>query len=111
VVAFPVMLLIVLTIVQFAIWSQASHIAQAAASQGLDTTRAYGGTTGAGQDQAQQILDQLDNGPLTGATVDVQRDGQSATVTISGTAESVVPFLHLPIRAHATGPVEAFTTP
>jgi Flp pilus assembly protein TadG len=108
VIATPLLLLMLLAIIQFALWSHATHIAQAAASQGLAAARAQDGTAAAGSASAQQMLDQLDSGPLTGASVDTERSATAASVRISGTATSVVPFLHLPVHAETLGPVERF---
>lgn len=108
VIATPLLLLMLLAIVQFALWSHATHIAQAAASQGLAVTRAQDGTAAAGSASAQQMLDQLARGPLTGASVSADRTATSASIRISGTATSVIPFLHLPVHAEAAGPVERF---
>lgn len=108
VIATPLLLLMLLAIVQFALWSHATHIAQAAASQGLAVTRAQDGTAAAGSASAQQMLDQLAHGPLTGASVSTDRTATSASIRISGTATSVIPFLHLPVHAEAAGPVERF---
>lgn len=104
----PLLLLVLLTLVQFVLWSHATHIAQAAASQGLAVTRAQNGTAAAGTASAQQLLDQLARGPLTGASVNAERTTESASVRITGTARAVVPFLRLPIHAEAAGPVERF---
>lgn len=108
VIATPLLLLMLLVIVQFALWSHATHIAQAAASQGLAAARAQGGTAAAGSASAQQMLDQLARGPLTGPSVNADRAATSASIRISGTATSVIPFLHLPVHAEAVGPVERF---
>ncbi|QFZ18488.1 TadE/TadG family type IV pilus assembly protein [Saccharothrix syringae] len=108
VVATPLLLLMLLAIVQFALWSHATHIAQAAASQGLAAARAQNGTSAAGTASARQILDQLAAGPLRGAAVTVDRGAVSASVRISGTATPVVPLLSLPVHAEAVGPVERF---
>lgn len=108
VIATPLLLLILLAIVQFALWSHATHIAQAAASQGLAVARAQNGTAAAGTASAQQLLDQLAQGPLTGTSVASERSAESASVRVSGTATSVVPFLSLPVHAEAAGPVERF---
>ncbi|MDQ3885870.1 MAG: pilus assembly protein, partial [Actinomycetota bacterium] len=67
-IATPLLLLMLLAIVQFALWSHATHIAQAAASQGLAAARAQHAAA-AGSAGAQQMLDQLARGPLTGASV------------------------------------------
>lgn len=108
VIATPLLLLMLLAIVQFALWSHATHIAQAAASHGLAAARAQGGTAAAGTASAQQMLDQLARGPLTGTSVNSDRNTTSASVRISGTATSVVPFLSLPVHAEAAGPAERF---
>ena len=107
-IAIPLLLLLLLTIVQFALWSHATHIAQAAASQGLATARAHDGTPAAGTASAQLLLDQLAAGPLTGTSITCARNTVVASVRISGTATPVIPFLSLPVHAEATGPVERF---
>ena len=108
VIATPLLLLVLLAIVQFALWSHATHIAQAAASQGLATARSQNGTAAAGTASAQQLLGQLAGGPLRSAAVSTDRGPAAAAVRISGTATSVVPFLTLPVHAEAAGPVERF---
>ncbi|WP_191243171.1 TadE/TadG family type IV pilus assembly protein [Amycolatopsis deserti] len=108
VIATPLLLLVLLAIVQFALWSHATHIAQAAASQGLVAARSQNGTAAAGTASAQQLLGQLAGGPLRGAAVSTDRGPAAAAVRISGTATSVVPFLTLPVHAEAAGPVERF---
>jgi hypothetical protein len=94
--AAPLVMLILLTITQFALWSHATHIAQTAAAQGLAVTRAH--TT----------LTQLADGPLRDATVHATRTDTTARVEVNGTAASVLPFLHLPVHAETQGPVERF---
>ncbi|MFD8497318.1 TadE/TadG family type IV pilus assembly protein [Amycolatopsis sp. NPDC059657] len=108
VIAAPLLLLILLAIVQFALWSHATHIAQAAASQGLTAARAQQGTAAAGTAGAKRVLDALARGPLTGPGIDSTRTAESASVRIFGTATSVLPFLTLPVHAEASGPVERF---
>ncbi|MFD2415372.1 TadE family protein [Amycolatopsis pigmentata] len=110
VVATPVLLLMLMAIVQFALWSHATHLAQAAASQGLAATRAQAGTVAAGNASARAMLDQLARGPLTDVSVNIGRSATSASVQISGRASSVLPFLRLPVHAEAVGPVERFVT-
>jgi len=110
VIATPLLMLLLLAIVQFALWSHATHIAQAAASQGLAAARTQHGTATAGVTSAQQLLNQLADGPLTDPTVNADRTATTASVHIRGTATSVVPFLTLPVTANAAGPVERWTT-
>ena len=108
VIATPLLLWMLLAIVQFALWSHATHIAQAAASQGLAAARVQGATTAAGNAGAQRMLDQLGQGPLTDTSVTSGRTADSASVVVTGVASSVIPFLRLPVHAEALGPLERF---
>jgi Flp pilus assembly protein TadG len=108
VIATPLLLVLLLAIVQFALWSHATHIAQAAASQGLAAARMQDATATQGRAAARHLLDQLGRGPLSSPRVSVTRDAHRAAVTITGAATSVLPFLRLPVHAEASGPVERF---
>ncbi|MFF7982853.1 TadE/TadG family type IV pilus assembly protein [Streptomyces sp. NPDC007901] len=108
VIIMPALLTMVLLLAQATVWWHAAHIAQATASDALSVTRAQVGTASAGQNEARRVLDQLGQGPLRGAHITVTRTADHAAVEITGTASSVVPFLHLPVRTHASGPVERF---
>lgn len=104
----PLVLFLLLAIVQFALWSHATHVAQAAAAQGLAAARVQHGTAAGGSAAAQQVLDQLGSSPLTDTHIDTARGADAAWVHVSGHTVAVIPFLHLPVRAEATGPVERF---
>jgi Flp pilus assembly protein TadG len=108
VIATPLLLLMVLAIVQFALWSHATHIAQTAASQGLAAARVQNATAAQGTTGAQHVLDQLGRGPLTNTRIDTRRDADAASIRVSGEASAVIPFLHLAVHAEAAGPVERF---
>lgn len=108
-IAIPLLVMLVLLIVQFALAAYAEHIAQGAADQALDTARTVGGTNTGGQAEAQAVLAQLATGPLNHPQVDVTRDATTVTVTITGTAENLVPGFTLHVHAEASGPIEAFT--
>jgi hypothetical protein len=110
VIATPLLLFMLMGIVQFAVWSHAEHVAQAAAAQALAAARVDGGTAAAGTAQARQLLAELASGPLRDPEVDVSRTATAVTVRITGTATPVVPLLRLPVRAEAAGPVERFRT-
>jgi Flp pilus assembly protein TadG len=111
VVATPLLLLMLLVVVQFAVWLHAVHIAQAGADQALAAARTRGGTTAAGQAQADTVLSQLGAGVLHDALAVVTATGTQVRVEVSGNAEAVVPGMHLPVRVVAAGPVENWTTP
>lgn len=111
VILFPVTLLVVLLIVQCGVWYHAADIARAAAQQGVKTASAYGASAGAGQAQADAVLNENGRSLIQGTTVTPYRDGMLARVTVTGTALTVVPVLHLSIQETATAPVEAFRPP
>ncbi|ONH51363.1 pilus assembly protein TadE [Frankia sp. CcI49] len=102
----PLVLTIVLILAQVTVWAHASHIAQTTATRALAAARADGGSVAAGEQQAQDTLDQLGRASLTSPQVTVTRDGEAATVHVHGTAASVIPGLRLGIDADAAGAVE-----
>jgi Flp pilus assembly protein TadG len=108
VIATPLLLLLILLIAQFALYMHATHIAQAAASQALSAAR-VSGSAAAGNTEGQRILTQLGSGPLQGGSVNAQRGNTQTSVTITGTATSVIPFMTLTVHAEAVGPIEKFT--
>jgi hypothetical protein len=87
-------------------WAHATHIAQAAANTGVQAARVYGGSTSAGQQDTQAVLDQMAGHILTGTTVAVEVTGTRATVTVTGTAMAVLPGIAVPVHATVTAPRE-----
>jgi Flp pilus assembly protein TadG len=110
VIAVPLLMLLILLIVQFAIWAHASSVAQATAEEALAAARVQGGSAAAGQQRAQQVLGQIGSSVLISPQVSVTRTATTTTVQITGTAEDVlpVPGLALPVHITVTGPVERF---
>jgi hypothetical protein len=106
VVATPLMLLLLMLVVQFALWAHAGHIAQAAANSGVQAARAYRSAPDAGSAEARTVLEHSAGSILTGVQVTANRDAQTATVTVTGQALAVVPGLHLAVRASVTAPRE-----
>jgi Flp pilus assembly protein TadG len=108
VVATPLLLLLILVVIQFALFEHASQVAQTAAAEALASTRTDGAATSSGQTEAQVILHAVGRGVLLNSAVSVTRSATVATVTVTGTTEAVLPFLHLPVHATSSGPVERF---
>ncbi|MFD5696495.1 TadE/TadG family type IV pilus assembly protein [Streptomyces lasiicapitis] len=108
VIVMPLLLTVVLLLAQAALYIHATHIAQTTASHALAATRVHKGSTAAGRSEADRVLDQLGRGPLRGTRVLVDRGTDRAEVRVRGTASSILPFLHLPVRARAVGPIENF---
>jgi Flp pilus assembly protein TadG len=107
----PLLMLLFLLVVQFALWQHAVHIAEAAAQRGAQSARLQGGTNAQGYADAQSATSQLGANLLVNPMVTVTRAGDVVRVEVSGTAEPVVPFLSLPVTAVVNGPVERFTVP
>ncbi len=110
-IATPLLLGLLLSIVQFALWMHAAHIAEATAAQALDAVRVEGGTAATGHAQAATVLNQIGRGVLRDPHVTVTRTAEEARVEITGTAQAVLPWLRLPVRATAHGPTERFRPP
>ena len=104
----PLLMLLILGVIQFALAEQAQHAAQAAASQALAATRVQDGTTGAGAAQAATVLAQ-EGGSLTAPAVSITRTATQATVTITGGVQTLIPGIHLHVSATVAGPVEEWT--
>jgi Flp pilus assembly protein TadG len=104
--AAPLAIFLLLLIVQYAMWAHATHVAQAAANQGVQAARVYGGSQQAGQADTQMVLDQMAGTVLTGTSVNVQVTAAEATVTVTGHAMAVIPGLSVPVHASVTAPRE-----
>ncbi len=109
VVATPLLLLLVLLVVQFALWQHGLHVATAAAEEGERAARLEGGTAAAGAARTREFLATLGPNLVVAPKVTARRDQTTARVEVHATAERLVPWLHLPIHAVAEGPVEVFT--
>jgi Flp pilus assembly protein TadG len=110
-VIFPVTVFIVFGIVQFGIWYHANDIAQAAAQQAVRSASAYGATQADGSTEAGKVLNENAHGLIIHTQITCNRGAQTATVTVTGEAIQVIPFIPLHVKATATAPVEAFRPP
>ena len=106
VIATPLLLLLILGVIQFALWEHATGVAEAAAQQGLSVARLQGESAQAGTAETRSVLDQLGTGVLIGPQVTTTRTVTATTVVVSGHAESIVGIFSLPVRATAAGPTE-----
>ncbi|OKJ95621.1 TadE/TadG family type IV pilus assembly protein [Amycolatopsis sp. CB00013] len=108
VIATPLLLLALLAIIQLAVWSHATHVAQTAASQALAAARVQHGTAGAGHAAGQRLLADLAAGPLREPQLTVTRDATSVAVSVRGEAAAVLPGVQLHVHAETVGEVERF---
>ncbi|GIJ49369.1 hypothetical protein Val02_62550 [Virgisporangium aliadipatigenens] len=108
VLAAPLVFLLILLGVQFAVWGIAQLAVQHAANHALQTTRITGGTTRAGHADARAVLAQVGGTTVLAPQITVQRDTTTAQVSIRGRVPSVVPFVHLSVSTQVRAPVERF---
>jgi Flp pilus assembly protein TadG len=108
VLATPLLLVLIMGVVQFALWEHATHVADAVAQQGLAVGRLQGETAAAGQAEAQSVLDQLGTGVLVAPDITATRTATTTTVVVTGHAESVFGLFSLPVTAVASGPTEDY---
>ncbi|MDQ2850281.1 MAG: pilus assembly protein [Actinomycetota bacterium] len=95
---------------QGALWFHARSVAIAAAQEGARQAGAQNSTTDAGINQATSfVADAGGNDVLSGATATAVRSATQATVTVSGSAMSVIPGWTITVRQSATVPVERLT--
>ena len=111
VIATPLLLLLVMGVIQFALWQHATHVAEAAAQQALSVGRLQGETAAAGKAQGQAVLAQVAGGVLVAPTVTATKTPAVTTVVVTGRAVSIIGLFSLPVRAVAAGPSETFTAP
>ncbi len=109
VIATPLLLLLVLGIIQFALWQHATHVAQAAAQEGARAARLDGGSGDAGRSTAQSFLDQLGSQVIVSPSIEVTQTALTSRVVVTGSAEQVIPILTLPVRGVSEGSREVFT--
>lgn len=100
------LMLVFLLMLQYAVDAHSRRIAQAAAEDALEAAQAYDGSATAGRDAGDHTLGEL--GSLSGTTVTVTRTAATADVTVTGSAQEVIPFLPTRISVHLQGPVEHF---
>jgi len=110
VIAAPLLLLLIVLVIQFALYLHAAHVAQAVANQAMTAARLQGGSTAAGQSEAASVLAQLGHGLLIDPHVAVTRTATLAQASVTAQVEAVVPFWHVGVHATVAGPVEAFRT-
>jgi len=104
----PVLMFLVMLVVQFGLWLHAQHVAQAAADEGLRQARTMSTPLPEAEARVLRFLDQAASSVIEDRAVAIERDAETARVTVSGKAPAVVPGFGLGIRAVAAAPVERF---
>ena len=109
VVLVPVAMLIVLVAVQACLWVHAQTLVASAADQGDAVACTNGGTLDQGIGEARRLLSSSAASIVTGPTFNgaVLSDNE-VQLEVSGAAESIVPWFHLPVSAVRVGTKQEF---
>ena len=106
-VAFPVVLLLVMTLIQAALWFYARSVALGAAQEGAREGRVQPASLARAESAAEGFLDQTAQDLLTGRDVLVTGSPTNIEVTVTGTSLSLFPGLSgWSVTQTAVGPVE-----
>ncbi len=111
VIIMPAVMLLIMLVVQFALYYHGANVATAAAQDAVRAARVEAGSVGAGRNRADALLARSGSGTLEGAEVSVSRDGRRLHVEVTGEVASVIPGVHLHITRDADGPIEQFLPP
>jgi Flp pilus assembly protein TadG len=106
----PILLLVILLVIQFAMVFHARHVALAAAQSGARLAR--GQSTGdwqqASEAKAREYVQQIGPELLIGPGASAGGDRYQRWVTVTGTATPVVPFLKFHVTERSGGPIECY---
>jgi hypothetical protein len=100
------MLLAMMIGVQAVMWGMAALGARYTANHAAQQTRVHGGTVAAGQADANAILTSAVGNALNDPQVEISRTATTVTVTVRGTATSIIPGFTPPVTVTVHAPVE-----
>lgn len=109
VVVFPVVLVLIIAIIQAALFFHARNVALAAAQEGVRAATSYGAAPSRAVRAAQDFLDGAGQGALQSRRITRSISGQSVTLTVAGQAPAVLPGIRWGVAQTASGPIERFT--
>lgn len=106
---FPAMLLILLACLQAGVYWYCQSAALSAAQEGVRVTAANDGTVSAGTDRASSFLKRISGTLIESAQVTGRRTTTEASITVRGTALTLIPGVPFTITATATLPSEEYS--
>lgn len=104
----PVLLLLILAVIQTALWFHARQVALAAAQEGARVLRSEAGTEALAKQKAEAMAQQIGGNVIENILVAADREAGMATVTVIGEAVEIVDFITLTVSATSRGPIESF---
>ncbi|MGS0685105.1 TadE/TadG family type IV pilus assembly protein [Nakamurella sp. GG22] len=106
----PVIVVLTLLVVQFALVWHGRHVAQAAAQTAARSAAAYQAQPAAGQAAGDAYLAAVAPNLLPRRTVTINRDPGGATAVVTADVLTVLPFGDFSIQEQATAPLEIFVS-
>jgi TadE-like protein len=106
----PILLLVILFVVQFALVFHARHVALAAAQSAARVAREQrtGDWHAAARAEGVSYVNKIGPQLLTGVTAEPDGDADQRGVTVGGWAIPVVPFFKFHVSEHSQGPIECY---
>ncbi|MEU6972109.1 TadE family protein [Kitasatospora aureofaciens] len=108
-IVFPAVMLLIFTTIQAGLWYHARGVALSAAQRGVERARVQGATIGQGTAATSDFLDRagtsISDRSVTGS------DGATVRIDVSGTVNTWIPGLSLPVHQHASAARERVTAP
>ena len=104
----PLLILFILTVMQFVLWGHAGAVAQAAAVEGARAARTDGGSAADGRQTALDFIAATGPRQVLDPVVTVTADADRARAVVDGRVPKLMPFLDLRVHAVSEGPVEKF---
>lgn len=108
VIVIPVLVLLTMLSVQFAIVWHSRHIADAAARDGVRVARGYEATSSQGMRRCVKHLDDVAGNMLDARACSVERGNGTVSVQVHASVVSVLPFGSFSVDEVASGPIERF---
>ena len=109
VIIIPVIVVLTLLVVQFALVWHGRHVAQAAAQTAARSAAAYQAGPGAGLAAGQAYLTEVAPNLLSSSNLTVTRSLDSASASVHAEVLTVIPLLTIAIQEDAAAPLETFS--
>jgi uncharacterized membrane protein YkvI len=104
----PVLMVILVLVVQMALWAHAAQVARLAASEGDRVALSAAGGSAVGVSRARTVLAAPGSDVESADAVARLMPGDQISITVSGRALSLLPGISLPVSATQMGPVQEF---
>lgn len=106
----PMLIIVITLVIQFALWSHATHVVVAAAQEGAQEARLQGGSAAGAKAIAADFIAQTAPKLILRPEVAASRTGELAEVSVIASVSSLIPGIDLTVNGRATGPVERYVS-